>query len=521
MGIVYSSVVDASRPEVFAWYGRPGAIHRLLPPWQPISVVSEAASLADGRAVLALPGGLRWNAQHQPGAYDPPACFVDALARDGLRSLPVGLIGWWRHEHRFEAVDAGRTCVTDRVDTLAPASLLRQMFRYRHRQLAEDLASHQWSHEHGVRPAVVAVTGSTGLIGTALTAFLSTGGYRVIRLVRRQPRGDDERRWDPDSPEADLLDGVDAVVHLAGASIAGRFTDAHKSAVRDSRIEPTRRLAACAAAATDGPSTFVCASAIGFYGYDRGDAELDESASKGDGFLSDVVAGWESATAPARAAGLRTVTVRTGIVQTPRGATLRLLRPCLPPVSAVAWAAAAVVVVDRHRRSGRRLSPRIGRSRALRAGHAVAPHPARNADYTSTLARVLHRRRCTGARYRPGTAARRQGVRELATASQRAVPGRLIEAGHQFRRPTLEQCLRHQLGHLVEEGRDRVPTRRQVVKCVGHRCHRIHRGPPGARLVDAGHRVRAMAATPKDQRRAVGGRCGCRLRRPHRTRLAR
>ena len=214
MGIVYSSVVDASRPEVFAWYGRPGAIHRLLPPWQPISVVSEAASLADGRAVLALPGGLRWNAQHQPGAYDPPACFVDALARDGLRSLPVGLIGWWRHEHRFEAVDAGRTCVTDRVDTLAPASLLRQMFRYRHRQLAEDLASHQWSHEHGVRPAVVAVTGSTGLIGTALTAFLSTGGYRVIRLVRRQPRGDDERRWDPDSPEADLLDGVDAVVHL-------------------------------------------------------------------------------------------------------------------------------------------------------------------------------------------------------------------------------------------------------------------------------------------------------------------
>ena len=96
MGIVYSSVVDASCPEVFAWYGRPGAIHRLLPPWQPISVVSEAASLADGRAVLALPGGLRWNAQHQPGAYDPPACFVDALARDGLRSLPVGLIGWWR-----------------------------------------------------------------------------------------------------------------------------------------------------------------------------------------------------------------------------------------------------------------------------------------------------------------------------------------------------------------------------------------------------------------------------------------
>lgn len=454
MGIVYSSVVDASCPEVFAWYGRPGAIHRLLPPWQPISVVSEAASLADGRAVLALPGGLRWNAQHQPGAYDPPACFVDALARDGLRSLPVGLIGWWRHEHRFEAVDAGRTCVTDRVDTLAPASLLRQMFRYRHRQLAEDLASHQWSHEHGVRPAVVAVTGSTGLIGTALTAFLSTGGYRVIRLVRRQPRGDDERRWDPDSPEADLLDGVDAVVHLAGASIAGRFTDAHKSAVRDSRIEPTRRLAACAAAATDGPSTFVCASAIGFYGYDRGDAELDESASKGDGFLSDVVAGWESATAPARAAGLRTVTVRTGIVQTPRGATLRLLRPLFATGlggrlgSGRQWLSWIDIddLVDVYHRA--LVDPALSGP-----VNAVAPHPARNADYTSTLARVLHRPALLPVPdIGPALLLGEQGVRELATANQRAVPGRLIEAGHRFRRPTLEQCLRHQLGHLVEEG---------------------------------------------------------------------
>lgn len=453
MGIEYSSVVNAPRAEVFAWHERPGAIHRLMPPWQPISVVSEATSLADGRAVLGLPGGLRWTAQHQPGDYDPPACFVDALGYDGLRSLPVALIGSWRHEHRFDVVDPGRTRVTDRVDTPVPEGMLRQMFHYRHRQCAEDLASHQWSHVKGQRPATVAVSGSSGLIGTALTAFLSTGGYRVIRLVRRQPHDAAERRWNPDSPAADLLDGVDAVVHLAGASIAGRFTGSHKSAVRDSRIEPTRRLAECAAAATNGPSTFVCASAIGVYGYDRGEVRLDESASKGGGFLSDVVADWEAATDPATAAGLRVVTVRTGIVQTPRGGTLRLLRPLF------------AAGLGGRLGSGRQWLPWIDIDDLIEVYHralvdpalsgpvnAVAPHPVRNAEYTSTLAAILHRPALLpvpgiGPALLLGT----QGARELALASQRVVPSRLIEAGHRFRRPTLEQSLRHQLGHLVEQ----------------------------------------------------------------------
>ena len=173
-----------------------------------------------------------------------------------------------------------------------------------------------------------------------------------------------------------MLDGVDAVVHLAGASIAGRFTEAHKSAVRGSRIEPTRRLAECAAAATNGPSTFVCASAIGVYGYDRGDAQLDESASRGDGFLSDVVAGWEEATGAGN--GCRPA----------RGD--RADRHCADPArrnSAVAAAVvrcrsrrsagqrAAVVVVDRHRRSDRDLSPRTGRSRAIRSRQCGRPTP--------------------------------------------------------------------------------------------------------------------------------------------------
>ena len=202
------------------------------------------------------------------------------------------------------------------------------MFVYRHRQLADDLAAHRLAAEHGLAPATIAVTGSSGLVGSALTAFLRTGGHRVIQLVRRPAHDLDERRWNPDDPDPDLLAGVDAVIHLAGASIAGRFTDQHRNAIRDSRIGPTRRLAELLGAhRSAGRPVLISASAIGYYGYDRGDETLTEDSDRGDGFLADVVAEWEDATAPAEQAGVRVVRVRTGIVQSPRGGTLRLMRP--------------------------------------------------------------------------------------------------------------------------------------------------------------------------------------------------
>jgi uncharacterized protein len=138
MGVVYSSVVDAPRDEVFAWHTRPGAFSRLSPPWQPMRVVTEASSLKDGRATLALPGGLRWVADHQADSYDPPGRFVDAIGSDGLASLPARIMVRWRHTHEFEDIGGNRTQVTDRVVTPVPGSALRPMFAYRHRQLADD-----------------------------------------------------------------------------------------------------------------------------------------------------------------------------------------------------------------------------------------------------------------------------------------------------------------------------------------------------------------------------------------------
>ncbi|GJF11455.1 nucleoside-diphosphate sugar epimerase [Mycolicibacterium cyprinidarum] len=447
MGIDYESVIDHPRDEVWEWHARPGAMRRLVPPWQPMTVLEEADSLVDGIAVLGLPAGLRWVARHDPSAYILGSRFVDDLSSRGPASWPARLIGGWRHTHTF-CDNGAQTHVHDQIETTVPAAALRSTFVYRHRQLIDDLAAHRQAADSGATPLVIALTGASGLVGSALSAFLTTGGHRVIRLVRRSARGTDERLWNPRAPASDLLDGVDAVVHLAGASIAGRFTEAHRAAIRDSRIEPTRLLAAAAAAATDGPRTFISASAIGFYGFDCGDTQLTEDSSRGEGFLADLVADWEAATAPAADAGMRVVTIRTGIVQAAAGGTLRLLRPLFAAglggrvASGDQWLSWIGLddLLDIYYRAlyDNRLSGPV---------NAVGPKPVRNAEYTSELARVLHRPAVLpvpslGPRLLLGE----QGARELAEASQRVVPSKLSAVSHRFRHRDVGDALSHQLG---------------------------------------------------------------------------
>jgi uncharacterized protein (TIGR01777 family) len=245
------------------------------------------------------------------------------------------------------------------------------------------------------------------------------------------------------------LSGVDVVVHLAGASIAGRFTDGHKAAIRDSRIGPTRRLAEVAAAAPDGPRVFVSASAIGVYGFDRGDEVLTEESSRGDGFLADVVADWEAATAPASEAGLRVVTVRTGIVQSSAGGTLRLFRPLFATGLGgrvgdgqqwLSWIGLDDLL-DVYYRA-------LYDDRMNGPVNAVAPQPVRNVDYTRALARVLHRPALLPVpSFGPRLILGQQGSRELAEASQRVAAAKLDALGHRFRRSHVDDALAHELGH--------------------------------------------------------------------------
>jgi uncharacterized protein (TIGR01777 family) len=437
MSIRVATTVPFAVEEVFAFHEHRGALARLVPPWLPVRVLREAGGLRDGRAELRLPGGLTWTARRDD--YDPPHRFVDRLGSSPLR---------WRHTHSFAAVGEAATRVLDEVDTPVPAALLRATFRYRHRQLADDLAAVVATRTEG--PLTVAVTGSSGLVGQNLTALFGVCGWRVVRLVRRAARAADERQWRPDAPAPALLADVDAVVHLAGASIAGRFTARHKHAVRASRIVPTRRLAELAADRGEALRAFVCASAIGYYGADRGDERLDEHTARGDGFLADVVTDWEAATVPASEAGVRTVLVRTGIVQSPRGGALARLRPLF------------TAGLGGRLGDGRQWTSWIDLDdlsdiylRALLDGglagpvNATAPAPVRNADYTRTLAAVLRRPAALPVpSFGPRLLLGREGAEQLALAGQCVQPARLTERGHRFRRPELAGCLRHQLGRL-------------------------------------------------------------------------
>jgi hypothetical protein len=318
------------------------------------------------------------------------------------------------------------------------------MFAYRHRVTARDLARHA---AVAAAPADVLVTGTTGMVGRSLAAFLTTGGHRVRRLVRRAPRNGDEFRWDPARGELDpaALDGVQAVVHLAGENIAGRrWSAAQKARILDSRVAGTRLLVNAMRAATRAPRVFVCAAAVGIYG-DRGDEVLTEQSAPGAGFLAEVCARWEGEAR--RAERVRSVQLRFGVVLSPAGGALaRMLLPF--------QLGAGGRIGD-----GRQWMSWIALDDAVGAIHhalftetldgpanAVAPRPVTNAEYTRTLGRVLRRPAIVPL---PAFAARLafgELANELLLASQRAEPARLQQTHYDFAYPELEGALRHQLG---------------------------------------------------------------------------
>jgi uncharacterized protein len=293
----------------------------------------------------------------------------------------------------------------------------------------------------------VAITGSSGLIGTALGAMLRADGHHVIRLVRKAGSGSDERQWLPLAPEPSLLAGVDAVVHLAGAPIGRRFSQHHKRIIRESRLEPTRRLADLMARTPEGPDVFISASAIGFYGPDRGDDVLTESSSQGSGFVADLVVEWEKATAPAQERGLRVAIVRTGIVQSRRGGTLGKVLPLFRAGlggrmgSGTQWT--SWIDIDDLCAIYRAVLVQPTYSGPL---NAVAPNPVRNNEFTSTLGGVLKRPTVLPVpKVALAAVLGTEGANELALASQRVHSERLGDLGFTFSYPTLEACLRHQL----------------------------------------------------------------------------
>lgn len=290
------------------------------------------------------------------------------------------------------------------------------------------------------------------MIGSALVESLASGGHRVARLVRGASAGSgaQEVAWDPEAGTIDRegLRDIDAVVHLAGEPIGGsRWTAERKRRIRDSRVHGTRLIAEALAGMEAGPRTLVCGSAIGFYGADRGDEILTEESSSGNGFLAGVVREWEAAAGPARAAGLRVVYVRTGIVQSPRGGALGLQLPLFR------LGVAGRLGTGRQWMSWITIDDIVGIFiHALLAPgldgvlNGTAPEPVRNAEYTRVLGRVLGRPTVLPIpKLGPAALLGKEGAEETALASQRVLPARTEAAGYAFRHRDLETGLRHVL----------------------------------------------------------------------------
>jgi len=300
----------------------------------------------------------------------------------------------------------------------------------------------------------VAVTGSSGFVGSSLVPYFLKLGHRVTRVVRSHP-GPGEVRWNPVSErvEQEKLEGYDAVIHLAGESVAsGRWTPDKKNRIRESRLRGTRFLSGVLAGLERPPKVFLSASAIGVYG-DRGDEVLNEDSPAGKGFLAEVGGQWESATEPARAKGIRTVNMRIGLVL---GITGGALEKMLPPFR---MGLGGPLGSGRQYMSWISLDDLVGamqhamlRDTLEGPVNLVAPNPVTNAEFTRVLARVLRRPAFLPA---PGFALRAilgEMAQELLLASTRVEPARLKESGYRFRHPTLEKALRDILGKSLKEG---------------------------------------------------------------------
>ncbi|MGE3779854.1 MAG: TIGR01777 family oxidoreductase, partial [Pirellulaceae bacterium] len=389
--------LPVSPAEAFAWHERPGALDRLLPPWEPVRVLERGDGVRNGSTVKLGqrigPVRVEWVARHH--GYQAGRVF-----RDTQLSGPFAA---WEHRHEFESGQRGGTVLTDHIEYQVPGGSLGRllgggvirrklahMFTYRHETTLQDLNTHARYRDRGVMRW--AVTGSTGLLGATLLPLLTTGGHEVTRLVRRRA-GEGEVEWNPQARwDAAALDGTDAVVHLAGENIAaGRWTAAAKQRIRDSRVGGTRQLCEGLARMTRPPRVLVSASAIGFYG-ERGDEPLTETSTAGAGFLAEVAQEWEAATRPALEAGIRVVHLRFGMILSPRGGALAKM---LPPFQ---WGGGGRVG------GGRQYWSWIAIDDAAAAVHhavmcdalagpvnAVSPQPVTNAEFTATLGRVLRR----------------------------------------------------------------------------------------------------------------------------------
>ena len=455
---VHEAHFPHKREEVWNWYDSEGAFLRVMPEWEGLKPV-QVGKLQDGEETkfrIKL-GPLRpmWVARHY--GVKPGERFCDVMVK--------GPFGKWDHEHSFER-HHNESKIIDTIDWKLPFHLLTgwtsfltvkprltSMFRFRTDRTANDLrAISKFSTLPRQR---ILVSGSTGLIGTQLCAFLQSAGHEVYRLLRPNSKVSQivqEQhilRWDEKSGEMIQgdLNGFDSIIHLAGAGIGDRrWSKKRKKLLWDSRIDVTKKLCDLISKLDQPPKKFLCGSAIGYYG-NRENEKLTEQSTIGQGYLPEMCEAWEQSTHSLSKLGIKVVYLRTGLVMTPMGGILkRLLLPAkcgaMGPVG-----------------GGKQMQSWISLDDELYAIHHLvmvpdaegafnltAPTPVSQKKFAKILGKVLKRPAFAPL---PGFVIRTvfgEMGKKLVLDGQEVYPQRLVESGFEFTHTNLEDCLRHCLG---------------------------------------------------------------------------
>ena len=440
--------------ELAMWHLRPGALIRLTPGFEPVKILFQEGRIdeAETKRVLETKiGPLRqkWTVIHSD--YIHLRQFKDTQIEGPFREFV--------HTHRFLPDNEQFSLLQDQIEYRLPLSpisdwmigkyirnRIEKGFNYRHKITIADLETH---HRYPSTPLKIAMTGATGLIGTQLSAFLTTGGHTVYRIVRRHP-GPNDILWDPDKEKINPaeLEGMDVVIHLAGESIGnGRWNEAKKKKIGSSRIIGTTFLANTLAQLNKKPRVFISASAIGFYGNRANEILTETQTETATGFLPEVCREWEAAAWPAVEAGIRVVHPRTGIVLTPAGGALKsMLLPYRLGLGGLmgsgrqymSWITLDDLIYGiYHLIQTDTLSGPV---------NMTSPHPVQQKEFNRVLGKVLSRPAFIPV---PGWVLKLilgEMAEVLLLSSARVLPGKLESSGFQFRYPDLESGLRHILG---------------------------------------------------------------------------
>ena len=455
--IVHEKELPFPVERVWDWHMRPGALERLMPPWEDARVVGRKGGIDNGGTVhmRVRRGPLKVDFKVRHAEFEPGRLFTD-------RQIS-GPMGSWAHRHEFEPRGSGACLIRDRISydpplgaataALAGSTLeaeMKRLFRFRNQRLAQDLARHA---AYDGPPLRVAVTGASGFVGSALRRFLTTGGHEVLPIVRRRPDRDlGEVYWDPMERkiEGRRLEGVDAVVHLAGESLSkGRWTPVKKKAIWKSRVVGTRVLTDTLNRLRNPPRVFVSSSAVGYYG-DGGSERLVERSRPGSGFLPDLCREWENEALKARRSGVRVVLLRTGLALSPAGGALgTMLLPFKMGIGGrlgsgrqyVSWIDHDdLVALILHAL----VTPSLGGP-----VNATAPHPVTNATFTTRLGHALRRPTLL-----PVPALAVRGMfgemgRALLLDGARVLPEAATESGFRFDFEGIGESLAFQLGRAA------------------------------------------------------------------------